>query len=294
LAAEETKSNAKGKKSGAPTIPKQEILSTLTKARFQNADEEFLESLSEILYPKISRLIVEQFEQRNQTADLDSPSIVQEINYLMVCCKSLGGLSKKYTNLKPLKVHLTKTCVNKVFNQLLEIQLKNQGFGSITVNSNNRQAMIERLPEYLREILNKLVTKMSSKDPEGFIAELLDNIKDIPVVSVKQVDKKTERLITHKIKQDLKSRLDECLNENKFGEIVYFAMKLKIANFFIIDVPFEDWALRILTEIYEVAIGNDETVQCFRFIIDNFKNQDSEMHERIENMLRDIRRQLSG
>lgn len=294
-ASEETKAPVKGKKSGTPTIPKNQIIAALSKARFENADEDFLEALSEILYPRLSRLIIERQQQKNQTSDLESPSIVQDCNYLMVCCKSLGALSKKYTNLKPLKAHLTKTLITRVLHQLIEIQIKNQGFGSREpINSNNRQTMIERLPEYLRDILNKLISKMSAKDPEGFVVDLLENIKDIPVISVKQVDKKTERLITHKIKQELKQKLDECLNTSRFTEIVYYGLRNKLASNFTIDIPFEEWSLRILAEIYEATIGKDEILDTFKFVLDNSKSQEQEISEQIESMIQGIRGQLSN
>lgn len=265
---EETKDQAKGKKK--ETLSIQAIQSELKKKKFLNAPVEFLEGFSDSVYSKVSQKITENKQTRSNPTELVPDTLLQDFNYLYICNKSLTGIQKQYPNIKPLQAHLSKSLCSSFLSDLLKVQLQHHGVQIAAIKPNDRPKLISKLPDYLKEIFAKLSEKIASKDAEGFINELLGNIKDIPIVSIKAVDKKTERMILYKLKSETKASLKKTLDSQGFVEAGMLGCKLKlIDNGLVVETPNEKWGISTMLQVYEVIVGRDVVLEFLRLSADN-------------------------
>lgn len=274
---------SKTKRKGALTVPKEEVVAVLRKAKFvEELDEELYEPIADMMSSKVTQMLVEMSEESKEAkapSGMDPSSLVEDVNYLQICCKSLGILGKKYTNLKPLEVHLIKTLAGPSFNKLLAIQVINQGFpnpGQIT--NNTREKFLKALPEYLRLIMNKLVEALSNKNPTEYLDTLLDNIKDIPVVSIRPLDKKTERTILHKLKLSHKQNFLNAISSSNYSDMVSEAAKYKLIDALNaeLNIPQEGWGLDIIKEIYSFHFERDVLLDFIELAIRKLKGEEVE------------------
>ena len=287
--AEETKT-PKSKKTAAPVISQEEIVRVLKAKRFLGENEDLYEEFAELIHPKLSQLILQKQKEKKQTNQIDTEQLTQKVTYLQVLCKSLTSIQKKYQNVKPIKVHLTKTLVSEVFNELLAVQVANQGFPLPLVQSNQRQGFINKLPDYLKEIFNSLQEKISKKEPETFIEELIENTKNIPVVYLKPLDKKTERAILHKHKQELKQNARNSANLSQFVDLFYFGVRVKLVDALAsaVELPPEVWGLEILRDIYANETRGDMLTEFGSMAIENAKVNEPGLAESMQSKVEDI------
>ena len=273
---EETKEPvSKGKKK--ETLSKEAIESELKKKKFLNAPAEFLENFSDFVYTKASQKITQNRETRSKPAELVPDNISNDFNYLVLCNKSLQAIHKVHANIKPLQVHYCKTAASSLLGDLLKVELNHHGVQVSDIKANERAKMIQKLPDYLKEIFIKLNEKIAAKDIDGFINELLQNIKDIPVVSLKSVDKKTERTVLHKLKSEAKNKFRKAVSEENFGDAGIFAAKIKLMETgVLIDVPSEKWGISLVVEIYLAMMPHDICVDFLR-ACENDRNSGREM-----------------
>jgi hypothetical protein len=265
---------SKKSKENKETLSLQTIQSELKKKKFLNAPQEFLEGFSEAVYSKVSQAIQERRESRGRPAEQSTENLSQDFNYLFLCSKSIQNLQKKYPNTKPLLIHTTKTLASSFLNDLLKVQLNNQGFPTQTVKTNDRVKLIQKLPEYLRDIFNKLLEKITAKDLDGFIQEILANIKDIPVVSVKAVDKKTERIVFRKIRSENNEKVNQAVLRKSWNEVAVLAFRVKmIDNSLLVDLPAEKWAVGIALEVYSTICADDPLVLFLKVAAGNLEDE---------------------
>lgn len=277
---EETK-EVKGKKN--PSLGIDTIIGELKKKKFLNAPLEFLEGFSEAVYSRVSHKIAENRENRSKPSEAAQDTFVQDFNYLFLCNKSIQIVHKTFPNIKPLQVHLSKTLANNLLNELLRIELIHHGFQVPAVKTNDRAKLISKLPDYLKIIFEKLGEKITAKELDGFISELLGNIKNIPIVTVKAVDKKSERNILHKLRTEVKIRLKKEVSGKNYVNIALLGAKYKLLESnLLIDLPGEKWALTLLSDLYSTQIGQDITTTLLRALSENAeKNILDEMVEEL-------------
>lgn len=249
------------------------IKNELIKKKFLNAPKDFLEGFSQAVYSKVSETIQERREARGKPAEAKSETLASDFSYLYLCNKSIQSISKTYSNTKPLQIHLCKTLASNFLNDLLKVQLNNQGFQTQTIKLNERPKLIQKLPEYLRDIFNKLVEKVAGKDLDGFVQEVLGNIKDIPVVSVKAVDKKTERVLLRNLRTEVKGKAIKAFESRNWLELAVVAARVKLVdNSLVIDLPGEKWALGMISEIY-LGLSTDDPVCGFLKAAGNLEDE---------------------
>ena len=268
---EESKGPTKGKKKDTLSI--ETIQSELKKKKFLNAPPEFLEGFSDAVYSRVARKITETRENRAKPAALVPDTLLSDFNYLYLCNKSLGVIHKQYPNIGPFQAHLSRGLGRDLFMDLLKVELLHHGVQVASTNFNEREKLISKLPDYLKEIFNKLSQKLSSKDIDGFIVELLANIKDIPVVSLRAVDKKTERAVMHKIKSESKARAKLSLDQRKYVEAGIMGLRLKLMeNGVLLEVPNEKWGISALLEVCTVLLVHDICFDFLRLAADDAEN----------------------
>lgn len=266
---EETKT--KGKRNDTLSIDT--IQSELKKKKFLNAPSDFLSAFSDSVYSKVSEKILEIRENRSKPSEIIPDTISSDFNYMYLCNKSLVAIQKKFANISPLQAFLCKGLGRDFFTSLLKIQLLHHKFQVSSVNFNDREKLISKLPDYLKEIFLMLSQKLSSKDFDGFVNGLLTNIKDIPVVSIRAVDKKTERNLLHKLKSELKSKGKQGLASQDFVEASMCGLKLKaVEQGILLEVPNEKWGISILLDICNTMVPHDLLFDFLRLAADQREN----------------------
>ena len=283
--AEETKEPAKGKKKESVSI--QSVRSEIKKKLLQQAPPSMIEGFSDVVYSKLISKISETRQNRAKPVEEGFDHIVQNFNFLYICNKSLLTIQKKYPTIKPFQSHLCKNSCSSLLSDMLKIELKHHGIQVTDIKANDRPKLISKLPDYLKEIFTKLSEKISNKDSEGFIAELLGSIKDIPVISVKAVDKKTERMILHKLKSEYKAKVRKMLDDQSFVEAGIWGLRLRlIETGVLLDVPNEKWGVSAALEIYPQLMGQDTAVEFLRLATEDAdKNLLTEMIPELSSLL---------
>ena len=266
---EESKEQVKGKKKDS-VLSIEIILAELKKKKYLNAPIEFLEGFSDAVYSKVREKITALRENRSKPAELVPDNVFQDFSYLYLCNKSLVTIQKQYSNIKPIQAHLSKTLAGNLLTDMLKIELLHHKIHVDSIKPNDRPKYISKLPDYLKEIFSKLSEKVSSKDLEGFITDLLANIKDIPIISLKAVDKKTERMIMHKIKSDFRAKVKKHLEENNFIEAGVSGLRLKLLeNGILLDIPTEKWGINTILEVSSAIMTHDITLDFLKLASEN-------------------------
>lgn len=269
---EETKDSKSKKKE---TLSLQSIQNELKKKKFLNAPLEFLEGFCEAVYSQASQTIIEKKEARGKPSVIVQENLPQDFNYLYLCNKSLQSISQVHQNVKPVQVHIMKTLASNFFSDMIKVQLNHHGFPVTEVKLNDRPKLIQKLPEYLREIFIKIGEKVTNKDLDGFIQDIVANKKDIPVISLKLVDKKTERSVIRSLRSEVVSKLQGFFNSKDWISTGVYAARLKMLDQgYVLEVPCEKWSVKVMLEIYSSVVGNDVLSSFLQILMENTQNEE--------------------
>lgn len=264
--------DSKNKKKDSLSL--QTIQNELKKKKFLKASPEFLEGFCDSVYSKANEIISEKRESRGKPSAVVQDNLPQDFNYLYLCNKSLVGISKVFANVKPVQVHLMKTLASNFFSEMVRVQLNHHRIQTSEVKVNDRGKLIQKLPEYLRDIFLKIGEKVSNKDLDGFIQEIMDNKKDIPIITLKAVDKKTERSILHNLKSDTKSKALSLFDSKDYCFAAILGVKLKLIDQgFIFELPSEKWALKLAFEAYSSISTPDVLTSFLQQLVENPQNE---------------------
>ena len=277
--------DSKNKKKDSLSL--QTIQNELKKKKFLKASPEFLEGFCDSVYSRANELISERREASGKPSAIVQDSLPQDFNYLYLCNKSLIGLSKVYSNVKPVQVHLMKTLASNFFSEMVRVELNHHGIQTTEVKVNDRGKLIQKLPEYLREIFLKIAEKLSNKDLDGFIQEILNSKKDIPVITLKTVDKKTERSILHNLRSDTRSKALLSLSSKDYCFGAILGVKLKfIDQGYVLELPSEKWALKLAFEAYSSISAPDVLTSFLQQLVENPQNESlAELSEQVTSFI---------
>mmetsp|Transcript_32904 Transcript_32904/g.57519 ORF Transcript_32904/g.57519 Transcript_32904/m.57519 type:complete len:634 (+) Transcript_32904:36-1937(+) len=258
---EESKRDTKRKK--ATTVALSEVERVLRKANLLKrhaSSPALFSALCQQIQAKLSSITPTVLEPPREVKA--ATNLEHDFAVLQVLVPSVAFVKDQSSNFGALSVYLIKTQFTQFFNDLLTLQLKNQGLQvPQPVQANNRVKYVQQLPDYLKAIFNKLIEALTQKNCEGFLQTLVDNAREIPAVSFMLLNKKTKKNFITSLNEAASADLKTAVERSDLPSVFNLAVRTRLLENFqvFIPLPLDVWAQDLLATIYEKAFNQDDS-----------------------------------